>query len=41
MINYDDYTLEELKDLIAKGVFDEKDIRHFYCNDWWDFVDEE
>ena len=41
MINYDNYDLKELNELVAKGIFDKKDIIEYYGNEWWDFVDED
>jgi hypothetical protein len=41
MIHYDDYSYFELKDLVAKGIFNEKDITEYYGNEWWDYVEED
>ena len=35
-IDFDEYTIAEIKHLIACGSIQESDVIDFYNNEWWD-----
>jgi hypothetical protein len=35
-INFDRYTIEEIKQLIKDGIVSEEEVIAFYGNEWWD-----
>ena len=37
-MDFDQYTVQEIRLMIAQGVVREDDVIHFYNSEWWDQV---
>ena len=35
-INFDNYTIEEIHEMISKNIVTNKEVIDFYNNEWWD-----
>ncbi len=35
-INFDNYTIEEIHEMVSKNIVTNKEVIDFYNNEWWD-----
>ena len=40
IMNYDNFTIEQIHEMIAKGTTTNQDVVDFYGNEWWDDINE-
>ena len=38
-MNYDNFSIKEIHEMITKGTTTNQDVVDFYGNEWWDDID--